>query len=232
MIYYTWTNLKARAALLGAPIQFTETADRITVTFVDGGTTYGTVLWKTNTAAGIPATNAADLADFEANYRNSLTINQPVTPRNALGQVVQAKSAYAYSEENGTFVGTNVIHCPANTTTIYDLPVTTELYVNGGKAWVAGPPTLGDWIKFSVVDTDDILGLFSTYGLSVANGDVLELRQYVRNMALPPFNSHFTLHMETAAKVVSGLKLRATIYNLSSVNAFDASIDYTVFMKD
>jgi len=232
MKYITWIELKAFSVKRNILIQFSEDNNKIKVYCIDGVDSVYTLLWKNNYAVGISPSNTADLLDFETNYRNAVTVNIGTQPRNSLGQIVYAKSAYSYSEENGTFVGTGVISCPPNAVTIHDIVVTTELYVNGGKVWIYGPPKLGDWAKFSVVDKDDVLGLFSTYGLSTVNNDVLELRSYVRNSALPPFNSHFNIKMETAAKIVSGLYLRATINNVDASNTFYVSVDYTVFMKD
>jgi hypothetical protein len=49
-----------------------------------------------------------------------------------------------------------------NSTTFYDILVTTELRISGGNIWVRNPGVLTeeDYVEFSVMDKDDVLGAF------------------------------------------------------------------------
>lgn len=72
-----------------------------------------------------------------------------------------------------------------NTENFFDYEVTSEKRINGGEFWIfPGDESRvheDDYIEFSIIDKNDVLGLFATYGLSVANGDILELVKFVQN---------------------------------------------------
>ena len=70
----------------------------------------------------------------------------------------------------------------AGQTNIFDVQVTTERRINGGEYWVSEGYTsnvhVDDYVEFSIVDKDDILGLFNYYGL-IQGSDILELSKFV-----------------------------------------------------
>jgi len=221
----TWSALKADATAKKSPIQFTENMDRIRVFYVDGGVEYYTLLWKTAAASGIPSTNTADLADFEANYRNDPNTNLAIDIRNDLGQTVQAVSAYAYANESTRFKGF-LYAPPANTLSIYDEKISnSKIFVQGAEMIWADTPSLGDYMEFSVVDKDDVLGLFSSYGLT-AGVDTLELIKYATTGYLPPRFFIRELLAKTAASVVGDLYIRMYYFNAHSTNIPNVSVDY------
>ena len=144
------------------------------------------------------------------------------------GLNVVTNSVYGYAAESGTFAGdpTGPFVAPASSTSIFDLVVATQLYVQGGFVW-AQTPQLGDKIEFAVVDKDNVLGLFATYGLTVGV-DVLELDKYVRDFALPPWDQYLELRAPTAAAVMPGLYMRA-IYINNGANPVNLGVNYMWF---
>jgi hypothetical protein len=69
---------------------------------------------------------------------------------------------------------------------IFDQLVTTEKQLRGGWYEIMDDNSvLGDYIEEAVVDKDDVLGLFDTYGLTVGV-DVLELKKYVKTEYINP----------------------------------------------
>jgi len=89
------------------------------------------------------------------------------------------------------------------------------IYLAGGTfALKAGNPGSDihedDYAEFSVVDKDDVLGLFATYGLTVGV-DVLELKKYVKTHYFLEDDSGHRMHIEpsTLAQVLPGLYMRA-----------------------
>ena len=121
-----------------------------------------------------------------------------------------------------TFENTHGIHpqwvghlytATSGSTNIFDELITTEKELRGG--WYELMDTnaiLGDYIEFAVVDKDDALGLFSTYGLTVGV-DVLELQKYVKKEYVNPQNAGAREDFRVGGSftVYAGLYLR-TIY--------------------
>jgi len=65
----------------------------------------------------------------------------------------------------------------------FDIEVTQEKRINGGEYWIHNDDVVNvnddDYVEFSIIDKNDVLGLFSTYGLNKDNGDILELSKFV-----------------------------------------------------
>lgn len=100
-------------------------------------------------------------------------------------------------------------------TTFYDVEVWDFIRISSGVAWISRI-TPGDWddyIEFSVIDKNDVLGLFSTYGLVVGR-DVLECKKFVKHVFVrksDESNSHvvdLTLSDVLADPVYPGLFFR------------------------
>lgn len=102
----------------------------------------------------------------------------------------------------------------AGATSIYDEVVTTEKQLRGGWYELLDSPAkaiVGDYVEFAVVDKDDVLGLFSTYGLTVGQ-DVLELQKYIKNEFVNPArNEREKFIVRSVWTITAGLFLR-TIY--------------------
>jgi hypothetical protein len=69
----------------------------------------------------------------------------------------------------------------------FDVQITTEIRLIGGWYRILNYSDINedDYLEFSLVDKDDILGLFSYYGLTVGV-DVLELFKFVRTDYIDP----------------------------------------------
>ena len=105
----------------------------------------------------------------------------------------------------------------AGATSIFDELVDTERQIRGG--WyeiLAGPPIIGDYIEFAVVDKDDTLGLFSTYGLPVGT-DVLELQKYVVKEYINPSAVGRQLFLANSVwPLIAGLYMRTIVVSTGS----------------
>jgi hypothetical protein len=98
----------------------------------------------------------------------------------------------------------------ADSINIYDEVVTTEKRIRGG--WyelLDDNAAIGDIVEFSVVDKDDVLGLFTMLGLTEGE-DVLELRKYVRTEYVNPASVGRQMFQgQSAFVVMAGLYLRS-----------------------
>lgn len=106
----------------------------------------------------------------------------------------------------------------AGATNIFDELVVTEKQLRGG--WyelMDGLSVVGDYIEEAVIDKDDVLGLFATYGLTVGV-DVLELKKYVKTEYINPatVGQRQMFMANSTFVVVAGLYLR-TIYESTGV---------------
>lgn len=127
------------------------------------------------------------------------------TYNQSTGGMVVSQS-YSQFEEDAQFKGHRVA-CPADTVTIYDIPITVETYVNRGKCWFINAHD-GDEVEISLVDKNDIVGLFSTYGYTVGV-DVLELGKWAETIPMFPGNVSWTdFSTEDNAPLLAGLFLR------------------------
>lgn len=104
--------------------------------------------------------------------------------------------------------------------TMFDVEVTTQLLVQGGQFWIRDSAA-GDYVDFSVVDKNNVLGVFGMYGLTPGQ-DVLELVKYVDKYRIPATTEALPVWrdeiiMPTAAPVRLGLFLRCTYHSQGSV---------------
>jgi len=116
----------------------------------------------------------------------------------------------------------------AGMTNIFDELVTFEKQLRGG--WyelMDGNAIVGDYIEEAVVDKDDVLGLFSTYGLTVGV-DVLELKKYVRTEYVNPGTAgeRQVFLANSTFVVLAGLYMRI-IYESTGVD--DLKLKVTTF---
>jgi len=102
-------------------------------------------------------------------------------------------------------------------TNIFDVLVTTEKRLRGGWYEIMDDnAVIGDYIEFSVVDKDDVLGLFEI--LEIPEGGFLELRKYVEKDYVNPKAAGIrqTFVGNSAFPVIAGLYLRATYVSTGS----------------
>lgn len=135
-------------------------------------------------------------------------------PRTTDGQAIVTTSGYSFIHEHTAFKGF-LYTVPKGTHAFFDELVTTQVYLQGGGWWATGV-VLGDYIEFSVVDKDDVLGLFATYGL-VVGVDVLELGKYVRSLYLTPGDSRDEKRVSAPAAIMAGLYLRVTYHSVGTI---------------
>lgn len=113
----------------------------------------------------------------------------------------------------------------------FDEVVTTEKELRGG--WyelIDGNGVIGDFVEQSVVDKDDVLGLFSTYGLTVGV-NVLELKKYIKTEFVNPVTAgqRQVFMVSSTFTLMQGLYLRVA-YN--STGAEDVQLKVTTLAYD
>jgi hypothetical protein len=109
---------------------------------------------------------------------------------------------------------------------IFDELVTTEKQLRGGwYEMMDNNAIVNDYIEEAVVDKDDVLGLFDTYGLTVGV-DVLELKKYVKTEYINPLvaGERQVFIVNSTFVIAAGLYLR-TMFNSTGVN--DTAIKVT-----
>lgn len=104
----------------------------------------------------------------------------------------------------------------AGATSIYDEVVDVEKRIRGGWYEIFGGAVLGDYVEFSVVDKDDVLGYFTPLGLIVGQ-DVLELQKYVRKEYVNPGAGGRNNFMANSVwPLIPGLYMRTTFVSIGS----------------
>jgi hypothetical protein len=214
-----WSTMKVLATGKIMSMQYEDEGAHYTIWGYDGPEVHMCTIWKGTVPEGLStsfggadpvypqATNDADLADFEANYKANL--NKALVKKNQIGIPVHAKAAYAYVEQKTRFNGFRYIAEP-DTITIFDEQITTQVYVQGGRATMDNVVD-GDMVEFSIVDVDNVLGLFGMFGLT-PGVDVLELDKYVRTVYPRTPGDEIENRVESAAAVVAGLYFRITYH--------------------
>lgn len=141
---------------------------------------------------------------------------------------VLASQTYSSFEEDAAFYGARIA-CPANTVTIHDIEIETQLYVDHGMAWFSNAND-GDIVEISAVDKNDVLGLFDLLGYTVGV-DVLELGKWAENIPMFPGNTPWVMfHTEDTAPVVEGLFLRVKYDNNHASQAAVMGIVFNWFV--
>lgn len=129
---------------------------------------------------------------------------KPKDPRT--GYEVIAVSPYAYSEEDSTHKG--VLFLPTRgQVSFHDIQVTTEVFIQGAEDYQISNGITGDIVEFSIVDKDDVLGMFGAMGLTVGQ-DVLEVAKFLRTFHVEPGTHRGQVLGKTAGQVLPGLYMR------------------------
>lgn len=111
--------------------------------------------------------------------------------------------------------------CVPGAVNIFDLkidgtmvePNTKDVYLFGGEYWTDANVLENDYVEFSVVDKDNVLGYHTKYGLT-PGVDVIELAKYIRKRPLVP-STKDKIESGNAVLLREGLYLR-TIYNAAA----------------
>lgn len=103
----------------------------------------------------------------------------------------------------------------AGSLNFFDEEVTSQLVLRGGWYEIIDKDkvNVGDYLEFSIIDKNDVLGLFALYGLTVGV-DVLELKKFVRTEYVNPNPAgipDFTA--QGASPVTAGLFMRVSYMN-------------------
>lgn len=117
---------------------------------------------------------------------------------------------------------------------IFDEKVSYPVRLFGGKYWVEQADVDKvhelDYVEFSIIDKDDLFGMFALYGLSVENGDFIELNKFVIKDYVKkgnPSNGYFsdlTTNVSAASEIMTGLYRRIAYYS-------HGGIPITLFVK-
>ena len=150
-----------------------------------------------------------------------------IPPRDVDGLPIHAPSFIDAGELDGCFDGF-FISVTAGALNIHDTLLLTNVKIQGGFYAVNGPSVHGDYCEMAVVDKDDVLGLFSTYGLTVGE-DVLTVRKYIRKRYIRPgVVGDVSLEFGSAAFIPAGLYLRAMCESVGSED-FVMYCDYKLY---
>lgn len=189
----------------------------ITLTAFDGTLTYQTTFQSTN----------PDYNDYVANYQSNAKgkitetddYGHPVTimSLNQSPGLYEIRKQYAYT-------------ALANTINFFDVEATTHKYMKGAKFWVRedSVPNVhnDDYIEYSIVDKNDVLGLFGIYGLTLGT-DILEISKFVRTNRVKKGSSSDGYFDDSvynhAVRMTPGLFVR-----MSYVNFGTANIDFLI----
>ena len=127
--------------------------------------------------------------------------------------------APTFEDTNGlTVIWKGSLHtAQPNSLNIYDELVTTQLKLRGG--WyrlLDSNAQIGDYLEFSIIDKDDVLGYFGFFGLTVGV-DILELKKFIRTEYISPNSlEKQEFASEGASEVMEGLYFRIYYFNSGS----------------
>lgn len=219
MIQLSWTELKNQAVLRKSGLHYVERDTYYKIFLVDGNFCAETILKKTDPAN-------TDQQDFEDNYKDEA--NKPLEPVDSDGIPVSAPSFEYDFDLDGYFQG-YLYTASAGVTSIFDELITTEIKLRAGWYEILdNNAVIGDYIDFSVVDKDDVLGLFGALGLT-QGVDVLEVGNFVRTEYINPRNTgRSDFRVDGASTVFAGLYFRVK-YVSTGANDVDFKASYLVY---
>lgn len=128
---------------------------------------------------------------------------------------VYAPYAFGVSEEQTKFKSYMYSPStdPAGAVSVFDELITKQVYLQGGSYHVK-EATEGDNADFSIVDKDDVLGMFAALGLTVGV-DVLEVRRYVETEYMFDGENKEELRVDAAGQLVQGLYFRCVYRSMA-----------------
>lgn len=123
--------------------------------------------------------NPDEISDFETNYKSSS--NQNIQPVSSIGVPVVSQT---FEDVLGLYPKKKTYKnsVTAGQINFFDIEVDREKRICGGEYWIMpGDESKvheDDYVEFSVIDKNDVLGLFEQYGLEIGT-DILELCKFV-----------------------------------------------------
>jgi len=162
------------------------------------------------------------LPDVEHDYLTYLIANHdgteliPEDLKTSNGALITSVTYGTYPEDAG-FKGFYITASGVDTDTMTDYKIERQSYMNGGQYWNHGG-AYGDYLESSIVDKDNVLGLFDIYGLT-PGVDILELFKFAETIYFNP-ESHVTVYLNTpdSALVYPGLYLRTKVHTTTDVS--------------
>lgn len=197
-----WSEFKKIVDLKSLSIQFIEHSNNYHLRLVDGSFMLDCI---------IPLDpNNSDTLDFESNYKSKG--NSKLEKRNEEGYAVLAPTFEDAQGLTTVWKGHLYVAQP-NSLNIFDELIVTQLKLRGGWYKLLDNGTLGDYLEFSIIDKDNVLGYFDYFGLTVGQ-DVLELKKFVRTEYISPESkSRNDFASGGASEVMAGLYFRTYYYN-------------------
>lgn len=102
---------------------------------------------------------------------------------------------------------------PANTLSFFDESVNNQQKLREGWFKILSGGQIGDYIECSIIDKDDVLGLFAMFNLQVGQ-DVLELKKYIRTEYFSPeYRGRQEFKSDAVSELMAGLYVRVAYYN-------------------
>jgi hypothetical protein len=128
---------------------------------------------------------------------------------------------FFYTTETARLKGYRLTCSPG--TTIHDVEVTTQIYVQGGQFWFLNVDGYADYASFSIVDKNNVLGYHTLLNLPL--GTPLEVFKYIDSYQVPQMNFfQDEIILQTVGNTAEGLFLRTTYIN---TGANDVTIGLT-----
>jgi len=162
---------------------------------------------------------AAYLVEYETAYL--ATANQLLMPHDEVGNPRFAPTFEDDQGLNGTWKGKRYVVEPG-VLNIYDELVVKELKIRGGWYELMHlpadcPATDEDYVEFSVVDKDDVTGLFALFGLEVGV-DVIEFGKFPETDYVNKYAAatRQMFRVNGAKDIIPGLYLRTYYMSMGS----------------
>ena len=160
--------------------------------------------------------NPDEVVDFETNYK--AISNKPIVLKSVYGSPIYSTT---FEDVQGLYpkkkMYKNIV--VASQLNFFDIVLEVEKRICGGEYWIVNADSSkvheDDYIEFSVVDKDNVLGLFALYGLQVGV-DILELCKFVINDYVKKGNDDSGYHTQLyevvkgTTKVIPGLYYRVS----------------------
>ena len=203
-VHMTWAEFKSVVSAKGMLHQHVEDTEQYRLFCIDGPVVYTSSIYKPGAVvAGIQASNDDDRQEFFDDWEP--ISNKTLEPRSDEGRLIVAPTYMDTGGADTNFFG-STFTATAGEQTVNDFLVTEQIYLQGGTFWIEDAK-IRDEVYFSVVDTDDILGMFSTLGYTVGV-DILELKKYIHDMEMHNGFNEGSLVVSSKANILPGLKLR------------------------
>lgn len=164
--------------------------------------------------------NLADYNDFENNYK--IKWNKSNNNDFGIGLVSPTLDDVQGLYPKKKMYAENVIAGKLN---IFDYMIDVEKRISGGEYWIYPEDSSKihkkDYLEFSVIDKNDVLGIFNYYGL-IPGVDILELTKFVKTDYIKKGNSAEGYHSQLFEGIkgtnalVAGLFLRVAYFSVGT----------------